>query len=461
MGFCFLQNLSKVTCEGAKFKCTSSAQCIPYEWKCDGREECDDGSDEEGCPTDPSTISYCSSEQFRCEDNGYCISLSWQCDGEIDCTDGSDEDDCFITNTLRPREGIPTESLIQSTAVTTTEHSPRVTTTESPSPTTTVSSNCSEHQYSCQSDGRCIPHDWQCDGNFDCIDGSDEEVCDLRVPNASKTVPCPANKFDCGEGHCIRKCFVCDGERDCEDGRDEDGCTMTPILTTPPSDAARRCQENEFLCKSEGRCLYIKYQCDGSVDCADGSDENGCYLTITTITPPIPGQDGSGTEYDDSYYYDEENEADVTGDSKGGSLEGWMTIFERPGGLWGNLGETFSNDLRSRSEGGAKGGYSSSFTKTSSSGGSGAGYEGLIGVLGGSSTGYEGSYDVSRDSSKRYEGYRNTFGVPFDGVGLEGSSTEYEGYGSMLGVPLEGVSPDGSSNEDTDFYNAGLKRRSI
>jgi len=39
--------------------------------------------------------------------------------------------------------------------------------------------SCTEQEYRCPSDGRCIPERWQCDGEEDCEDKTDEgpEIC--------------------------------------------------------------------------------------------------------------------------------------------------------------------------------------------------------------------------------------------------------------------------------------------
>lgn len=39
-----------VCLKGSHYKCADGVQCIRKTWKCDGWEDCKDGSDEKGCP---------------------------------------------------------------------------------------------------------------------------------------------------------------------------------------------------------------------------------------------------------------------------------------------------------------------------------------------------------------------------------------------------------------------------
>ena len=72
---------------------------------------------------------------------------------------------------------------------------------------------------------------------------------------------CGQNQFQCSDGTCILNHHACDGTLDCADGTDEKNCT---------------CGENRFVC-SDSSCISSSKYCDGIPDCADQSDENQCH----------------------------------------------------------------------------------------------------------------------------------------------------------------------------------------
>ena len=53
---------------------------------------------------------------------------------------------------------------------------------------------CEAGKFSCKSNGECIPEKWQCDGEKDCLDGTDEKNCEYPE------VHCDAGEFKCKTG---------------------------------------------------------------------------------------------------------------------------------------------------------------------------------------------------------------------------------------------------------------------
>ena len=185
-------------------------RCVPKYWKCDGKADCADESDEPlSCPERK-----CSVGQFQCK-NGNCTLPTSLCDGVDDCKDNSDEEDCHH--------------------------------------------DCPENFFKCHTTGKCLLGAWKCDGDKDCSDGSDEkpEVCDNRE--------CHDDEFKCDNGKCIPALWKCDFDNDCGDDSDEPAHVCRNQNCTV---GWRRCPGH-----GNYRCIPEWLFCDGKDDCRDGTDE--------------------------------------------------------------------------------------------------------------------------------------------------------------------------------------------
>nr|XP_014342845.1 PREDICTED: SCO-spondin [Latimeria chalumnae] len=150
--------------------------------------------------------------------------------------------------------------------------------------------HCQLGQFECRS-GECVNVSTSlCNGKAECSDSSDEEGC-VTSTTAWESLPpfprilCTQGQFQCEVLGCIDAIFVCDGQMDCLDGSDEKHCgeiwissgnpTPLPLPTPVPSP----CSAKQFSCAS-GECIHLEKRCDLHQDCQDGSDEINCVDCI-------------------------------------------------------------------------------------------------------------------------------------------------------------------------------------
>ncbi|KAL1115214.1 hypothetical protein AAG570_007245 [Ranatra chinensis] len=235
----------KRECFDTEFPC-SSGRCVPYEWAYDGRTDCPGGGDEPGsCP-----LQTCGPGHFKCANNrdqGHRppmtrVLTSPSRSGIVNVCPLYPKPELTNSSYIRVLPGGgEVERWKAGEYLSWGGNSPQSRPDWGPFKPTSGSIQW------------CIDGGWQCDGENDCGDNSDEIGC---APNN-----CKASEFECStSGECIAAHLRCNGKPDCADGSDEDTCTND-------------CASWQFRCKATPNCVDKEWRCDGEKDCPDGSDE--------------------------------------------------------------------------------------------------------------------------------------------------------------------------------------------
>ncbi|OWA51309.1 putative Low-density lipoprotein receptor-related protein 2 [Hypsibius exemplaris] len=264
-------------CRAGQFKC-NSGECIGMAYRCDGFPySCRDNSDELDCPKLGLLPFKLSAFQKECQNaskffwcrypgiiGGRCVPLSFNCDGFVACLGGTDEQNCSNisapvgntkSSTVAPL--LPPYSMTLTFLQTSTE------------PQFCQTAGALWCRYTTiPSLGRCIPSAYRCDGDPDCLDGSDEQGCPAQQQLPTTSTPSPS-AFLSDESSLSTN----------SPGLPEFGISLLEQQCRNPTNFW--CFYSHGL---RGRCVPEYFKCDGIINCLGGTDEQHCPESVSRLT---------------------------------------------------------------------------------------------------------------------------------------------------------------------------------
>ncbi|CAL4119324.1 unnamed protein product, partial [Meganyctiphanes norvegica] len=142
-----------------------------------------------------------------------------------------------------------------------------------------TTNNCTNNDFKCFDLCLATPEGPHCDcpTGFQ-IGGENNNLCD-PILNFTQPILCDEDQFQCKKNlRCIDRRYLCDGDNDCLDNSDED---------SSPGGVCDSVEcDHMFKCKSNN-CIESYFVCDGDFDCIDGSDEGP---DVCEDPPCQPGQ---------------------------------------------------------------------------------------------------------------------------------------------------------------------------